>query len=802
MFQSDTAAVSILALLARAPVPDAQASGVPPLNLTNLATNSDGEDIAPVVADFAQVLTDLEGAIDVPQVDERATDAPDLPESAPEHEQPVTVSFDDGPDQIVAEKLIEPKTTPPNERPLVAAITSPQLVAPPLPTAGPQLVSAPVVGPHQGNPVDAHQISTTVIGRSTTPRAAQPLVPVHVPTDALRSPLPELTAPNGPQAAKPIQAVATAPPVGVPVVGISTADPIKPQKPAAPIPVAAANAPTERVVNPAPRAIAQVDVSHTQNGPSLVVPPKISQTPARDPSTPVAKGDDVAVIAKGASNTTLPNTTPPSRTLPTAAVTAVPIATAQPEATKIDQIGRPPTPETPPRVTASAPGQPEKRATIATTNRPQPPTVGPSRTPQNPPLRDPLQQHPIAVPDPKSSPKPAPAKPQPAAQPEASLPTQSVPKRPDLTPIKPRPASSPIIHKAGLELQPRAVTPDPVIPKSDDPKPIPRADDRLARDFKSGPRIGALPDTSHPLDVRPTKGDVVVASKQDRPAPIPVQPASLVPKPKAPHPAATAIPAAPTLERSLGYMAAQTGTAPVLQYVARDKADGSVRRALDAKPEASKSDMSKDMSQAPRPLRAARGTYPADPLKTPNPLNQNSGPAVFVPLPTSSDPVALAPLGDDVADLPVFTAPGQSTVPSSAAAPALPSGPAPKVAAQIVAAVLQSPSGTTEIALNPKELGRVRIALTPAEAGLSVTILAERPETADLMRRNIDVLAREFLDMGHENLTFSFSDHSDGADQNSQDSPNPAPLRDDVHPIETPIPATTLTLNGGLDLKL
>jgi len=114
---------------------------------------------------------------------------------------------------------------------------------------------------------------------------------------------------------------------------------------------------------------------------------------------------------------------------------------------------------------------------------------------------------------------------------------------------------------------------------------------------------------------------------------------------------------------------------------------------------------------------------------------------------------------------------------------------------------LQSATGTTEIALNPKELGRVRIALTHAEAGLSVTILAERPETADLMRRNIDVLAREFREMGHENLSFSFGGQSDGAQGDNQSGTNPS--GPDAAPVaeSTPTPMT-VALEGGLDLKL
>jgi flagellar hook-length control protein FliK len=56
---------------------------------------------------------------------------------------------------------------------------------------------------------------------------------------------------------------------------------------------------------------------------------------------------------------------------------------------------------------------------------------------------------------------------------------------------------------------------------------------------------------------------------------------------------------------------------------------------------------------------------------------------------------------------------------------------------------------TIEIALRPAELGRVRIALSPADAGMIVTISAERAETLELMRRNIDYLSRTFAEICH-----------------------------------------------------
>ncbi|MEQ3708390.1 MAG: flagellar hook-length control protein FliK [Tateyamaria sp.] len=81
---------------------------------------------------------------------------------------------------------------------------------------------------------------------------------------------------------------------------------------------------------------------------------------------------------------------------------------------------------------------------------------------------------------------------------------------------------------------------------------------------------------------------------------------------------------------------------------------------------------------------------------------------------------------------------------------------------------------SVEIALNPKELGRVRMVLSPSDAGVTLNILAERPETLELMRRNIDDLAKSFADLGYEDISFSF-------DQNEQMTDDSAKQSGDAH---------------------
>ncbi|MEL7462311.1 MAG: flagellar hook-length control protein FliK [Pseudomonadota bacterium] len=87
----------------------------------------------------------------------------------------------------------------------------------------------------------------------------------------------------------------------------------------------------------------------------------------------------------------------------------------------------------------------------------------------------------------------------------------------------------------------------------------------------------------------------------------------------------------------------------------------------------------------------------------------------------------------------------------------------PVVMAQVADAARTLREGQMEITLVPEELGRVRLTMTPSEAGMAVTIMAERPETLELMRRNIELLARDLSGQGFENLSFSFGGSGAGA---------------------------------------
>ena len=89
-----------------------------------------------------------------------------------------------------------------------------------------------------------------------------------------------------------------------------------------------------------------------------------------------------------------------------------------------------------------------------------------------------------------------------------------------------------------------------------------------------------------------------------------------------------------------------------------------------------------------------------------------------------------------------------------------------RVAMQLADAARQLPDKPVEITLTPEELGKVRLSFHVSENGaMQVVIATERPETLDLLRRNIDSLAAEFKDLGYANSGFSFESFDQGTQQ-------------------------------------
>lgn len=122
-----------------------------------------------------------------------------------------------------------------------------------------------------------------------------------------------------------------------------------------------------------------------------------------------------------------------------------------------------------------------------------------------------------------------------------------------------------------------------------------------------------------------------------------------------------------------------------------------------------------------------------------------------------------------------------------------------QIAAQITETILQrGPGRLFDVVLSPAELGRVKISLNTVDGALSVQLVAERPETLDLMRRHADALAQEFRALGFGDASFSFQQHRFGQDQAGHSGPDHtgAPSPSDLgapEQAETQITRVTLT---------
>lgn len=124
--------------------------------------------------------------------------------------------------------------------------------------------------------------------------------------------------------------------------------------------------------------------------------------------------------------------------------------------------------------------------------------------------------------------------------------------------------------------------------------------------------------------------------------------------------------------------------------------------------------------------------------------------------------------------------------------------------AQIAEAVRLPLDGSIEVRLSPEELGRVRVSMIPGEAGLVVQLVAERPETLELLRRHADLLAADLHDAGYTGLEFSFSREDRGHDPSGAGSvPPPVPtVEQPVTQAAVPEGIAGSDADGALDLRL
>lgn len=134
------------------------------------------------------------------------------------------------------------------------------------------------------------------------------------------------------------------------------------------------------------------------------------------------------------------------------------------------------------------------------------------------------------------------------------------------------------------------------------------------------------------------------------------------------------------------------------------------------------------------------------------------------------------------------------------------------VAVQIADMMRAMPDRPIDVSLSPQELGRVRLSISTGEGGVTLHVLAERPETLDLMRRHADMLARELADLGFTSIDLAFGGGKNpeaGEDEAGTDpaaSGGAAQAREDTDtPTDAQAPPDNRIMlgpNGGLDIRI
>ncbi|WP_191090187.1 flagellar hook-length control protein FliK [Histidinibacterium aquaticum] len=126
------------------------------------------------------------------------------------------------------------------------------------------------------------------------------------------------------------------------------------------------------------------------------------------------------------------------------------------------------------------------------------------------------------------------------------------------------------------------------------------------------------------------------------------------------------------------------------------------------------------------------------------------------------------------------------------------------MARQLAAALSTTGQGRTDIYLEPRELGRVSLSLVTSDAGVSVAIAAERPETADLIRRNLDALSGELRDIGYDQVSYDFLGTGQDRTQDDSREVGESVFDDAPEGADTDEPAAheTVRPNASLDIRL
>jgi len=250
-----------------------------------------------------------------------------------------------------------------------------------------------------------------------------------------------------------------------------------------------------------------------------------------------------------------------------------------------------------------------------------------------------------------------------------------------------------------------------------------------------------------------------------------------------------------------------TSSAPVMSTIASlapapvdESYQPRIRKRLEADPLTNTRDVGRDLKQVPTPKTAAT----AVPL---------------APTVTFAEAVATQSQADLVlaqdADLETmqFESRSSTTAPTNSTfGTVLARGEIPRsVALQIQDVARTLSDRPVDVSLSPEELGKVRLSISASEGGVVLNVLAERPETLDMMRRHAEVLARELGDLGFTSIDLAFgqggSADADSDNDGTWSGDDSAPGQDPVGAgLAETEQAQSLHLNldpdDGLDIRL
>lgn len=135
------------------------------------------------------------------------------------------------------------------------------------------------------------------------------------------------------------------------------------------------------------------------------------------------------------------------------------------------------------------------------------------------------------------------------------------------------------------------------------------------------------------------------------------------------------------------------------------------------------------------------------------------------PITAPALPAAAAPLTLDMPhETPLFALQNEQVERANSAAPtpahhhksALNGTVPEQITQSIIKVFKQGQTTTTELRLNPYELGNVKLELTMRNESLHVTLFVERPESLDLIRKHIETLSAELKQAGFSKTTLDF----------------------------------------------